>query len=440
MGLNLKLSKIKNWSRTAYSNSFYLCPKNTKEIKNILIYAKKIKRKITIEGNGLNYNDQTLNDNGIILSTKNLDKITKLQLNKKMIEVEAGCTISKVLDEIIPHNYSLNSVPGSKNITAGGALINNVHGKDSSNNGGFVNNLIEATILDGNGKIRKLKKTQFPRIMSFGLFFIILKIKLRISKIKSSVLCTKKIPFKDFDEMVLLVNKSKYNFFYGWINCFSKNANGFLEVGNFNNENKIQIKNINFINYLFNFIKKINFPIKLNYFNIRIFNYFFFRKKINKSMNLIDFLYPISDLNFNEFFKEGLMEIQILISEKEVNSTFKTIWVLMKKYNIISYNMGIKHHKSENFLFSFYKGGYSLSIVFDGKSYKNKNFLMFRNEIINLIYKKKIFLNMSKEFFLKECDIKKLFVKELIVFKKYKNKFDPKNIFKSNLSRRLNLI
>ena len=53
-------------------------------------------------------------------------------------------------------------------------------------------------------------------------------------------------------------------------------------------------------------------------------------------MNLIDFLYPISDLNFNEFFKEGLMEIQILISEKEVNSTFKSIWVLMKKYNIIS--------------------------------------------------------------------------------------------------------
>ena len=132
-------------------------PKNEKDVINTIRIAKKFKTSVTVRGAGTSLVGSALN-NGIILEMKNFDS---LKLAKDYVTVGPGTIkgkLDKKLEEqkkFFPPNPSIGSF-----CSVGGMLGNNSSGSRSLKYGSVIDNVIEITFIDGNGKKITLPKNK----------------------------------------------------------------------------------------------------------------------------------------------------------------------------------------------------------------------------------------------------------------------------------------
>jgi len=124
-------------------------PKNEKDVINTVKIAKKMKVSVTVRGAGTGLVGSALNT-GIILDMKKFDSI---RLGKNHVNVGTG-TVKGNLDnklekskKFFPPNPSIGSF-----CSVGGMLGNNSSGSRSLKYGSMIDNVIEITFIDGNGK------------------------------------------------------------------------------------------------------------------------------------------------------------------------------------------------------------------------------------------------------------------------------------------------
>ncbi len=124
-------------------------PKNEKDVINTVKIAKKMKVSVTVRGAGTGLVGNALNT-GIILDMKKFDSI---RLEKNHINVGTGTVKGNLDNELekckkfFPPNPSIGSF-----CSIGGMLGNNSSGSRSLKYGSMIDNVIEITFVDVNGK------------------------------------------------------------------------------------------------------------------------------------------------------------------------------------------------------------------------------------------------------------------------------------------------
>ena len=88
-------------------------------------------------GLGRSYGDSCLNDGGTLLDTTRLSRFIEFDRANGLIRCEAGASLADVLEICVPHGWFLPVTPGTKYVTVGGALANDVHGKNHHGAGTF---------------------------------------------------------------------------------------------------------------------------------------------------------------------------------------------------------------------------------------------------------------------------------------------------------------
>jgi len=124
-------------------------PKNEKDVINTIKIAKKMKISVTVRGAGTGLVGSALNT-GIILDMKKFDSI---KLGKNHVNVGTGTVKGNLDNELekckkfFPPNPSIGSF-----CSVGGMLGNNSSGSRSLKYGSMIDNVIEITFVNGNGK------------------------------------------------------------------------------------------------------------------------------------------------------------------------------------------------------------------------------------------------------------------------------------------------
>ena len=88
-------------------------------------------------GRGRSYGDVCLNEGGVILDTSALNRAVAFDPVRGVLRAEAGMTLAEVLALIVPHGWFLPVTPGTQFVTLGGAVANDVHGKNHHRVGTF---------------------------------------------------------------------------------------------------------------------------------------------------------------------------------------------------------------------------------------------------------------------------------------------------------------
>src|SRR5690242_4746687 len=81
-------------------------------------------------GYGRSYGDSCLNDNGIILDATTLRHFIEFDEANGFLRCESGVSLAEILDVIVPKGWFLAVVPGTKFVSVGGAIANDIHGKN----------------------------------------------------------------------------------------------------------------------------------------------------------------------------------------------------------------------------------------------------------------------------------------------------------------------
>src|SRR5215210_1374677 len=88
-------------------------------------------------GIGRSYGDVCLNENGRLVITDLLDRIISFDREKGIVRAEAGLSLDRLLRVVVPRGWFAPVVPGTKFVTLGGAVANDVHGKNHEQVGTF---------------------------------------------------------------------------------------------------------------------------------------------------------------------------------------------------------------------------------------------------------------------------------------------------------------
>lgn len=102
-------------------------------------------------GNGRSYGDTCLNDAGTLADMRGMNRILSFDPATGVMTAEAGVMLSDIIDHAAPHGFFPAVVPGTRFVTLGGAIANDVHGKNHHRRGTFGCHVRSLTLLRSDG-------------------------------------------------------------------------------------------------------------------------------------------------------------------------------------------------------------------------------------------------------------------------------------------------
>ncbi len=105
-------------------------------------------------GNGRSYGDSCHNDQGRLLPMRPGAAISAFDPDSGILTADAGVLLSEILAAVMPHGFFLEVTPGTAQVTLGGAIANDVHGKNHHRRGTFGRSVRAFSLLGSDG-VRK---------------------------------------------------------------------------------------------------------------------------------------------------------------------------------------------------------------------------------------------------------------------------------------------
>ena len=174
-------------------------------------------------GQGRSYGDVCHNSTGVLLETRHLNRFIAFDHGQGILRCEAGITFDEILAFIVPHGWFLPVVPGTQMISLGGAIANDIHGKNHHSHGSFGRYVRCFELMRSSGE-RLLCSPECnsayycATIGGIGLTGLITWVEVALMPIQSAYLSVEKIKFKQLDEFWALsqMAQEKYNYTVAW--------------------------------------------------------------------------------------------------------------------------------------------------------------------------------------------------------------------------------
>lgn len=219
------------YAETRSTNSLVAYASSVDDCQYVLQFARRKGFSICPRGNGYTYGDMILNDGHVILDTSGMNKIINWDVEAGLLTVQPGVRIGDILQIALPAKWTLNSCPGGPGVSIGGAVSNNVHGKDSWRVGNFGKQVVQGKLLTARGDIIPVDPRADQKLFSaivggMGLLGVLVEITLQLRRIPSAYVEVSSTPARNIGELIGLLEeaRTKYDFFVAWVDAFSSGA------------------------------------------------------------------------------------------------------------------------------------------------------------------------------------------------------------------------
>ena len=416
---------ISGWANNSIIRSEIFYPKNEYEIVKIVKTLKN--GNIITRGLGRSYGDISLNKN--VLSLEKYEKYFNLNEDRGTLECSANISINEILEKIVNKGWLLNISPGSKFVTIGGAIANDVHGKNHHRDGSFSDYVEKIVIITSDGTSRECSSIKNQELFratcgGAGLTGVITRVSIKLLKIKSKNLDVKIFKTKNINQTLKKFKELEKNkYLVAWMDTINSKNYGkaviFSAEHSEDNDLNFKLKrSFKIPNILGKFLMNKYF---MSFFNR--FYYLMHKDNSNIKKDLDNFFYPLDKVfNLNKLYgKKGFTQIQVLIKDKDKDKYEEILIKILKFFKekeIYSFLTTLKEYgEGNNNYLSFPEKGVCIALDIP----LSNNFFEIYKELEKNIsnYNLKIYLAkdsfMSKSFFTNSYD-------KIILFNDFKKK------------------
>lgn len=182
-------------------------------------------------GLGRSYGDSCLNDGGTVVSTRHLDRFVAFDPSTGVLECEAGVSLAEILRRFAPLGWFPPVVPGTKHVTLGGAIANDIHGKNHHRVGTFGRHVRRLELVRSGGERLRCGPDERPELFAatvggLGLTGFISRAEVQLRQIPSEEIDWETIPFGSVDEFFPISASSDEGWEYtvAWVDCLASGA------------------------------------------------------------------------------------------------------------------------------------------------------------------------------------------------------------------------
>jgi FAD/FMN-containing dehydrogenase len=182
-------------------------------------------------GNGRSYGDVCLNPGGRLWRTRRLDRFIAFDRTRGILRCEAGLLLDGLLQLTLAQGWFLPVSPGTQFVTVGGAIANDVHGKNHHRAGTFGRHVRSLTLARTDGSVVTCSSTSHgllfrATIGGLGLTGVILDAELQLRPVQGPWIDVETIAFSGLDAFFDLSSSSEaaYEYTIAWIDCAAHGA------------------------------------------------------------------------------------------------------------------------------------------------------------------------------------------------------------------------
>jgi FAD/FMN-containing dehydrogenase len=180
-------------------------------------------------GNGRSYGDSCLNVGAALLQTRSLDRFIKFDRDSGILGCESGVLLADILRLGVPQGWFLPVSPGTQFITVGGAIANDVHGKNHHRTGTFGRHVRRLELLRSTGQRLVCSANEnsdwfAATLGGLGLTGLITQAEIQLQRVAGPLMDLETIRFSNLNEFHALCVESDEEFEYtvAWIDCLGR--------------------------------------------------------------------------------------------------------------------------------------------------------------------------------------------------------------------------
>ena len=216
---------LSGWGRTSTSIAEVVSPQNEAEVESELGKAPEI----IARGLGRSYGDAAQLSGGVVIDNRELGGIGPID-GDGVVTVGAGVSIDELLAYAIPLGWFVPVTPGTRQVTIGGAVAADVHGKNHHLDGSFANHVLSLRLVTPTGACT-VSPTEDAELFwatmgAMGLTGIITSATLRLMAITTDQVLVDTDRFTNLDGVMsaMASGDDGYRYSVAWVDCMTRGA------------------------------------------------------------------------------------------------------------------------------------------------------------------------------------------------------------------------
>ncbi|GHF59222.1 decaprenylphospho-beta-D-ribofuranose 2-oxidase [Amycolatopsis bartoniae] len=210
---------LTGWGRTAPTTADVLSTPDVEVIARAVTQAGE--RGVIARGLGRSYGDPAQNAGGLVVDMTALNRIHSIDPDSGLVDLDAGVSLDQLMKAALPHGLWVPVLPGTRQVTIGGAIANDIHGKNHHSAGSFGNHVVSMDLVTADGRVRNLTpdgpeaELFWATVAGIGLTGIIVRATIRMKKTESAYFYVDADRTSNLDETLeLFTNGSDLNYDY----------------------------------------------------------------------------------------------------------------------------------------------------------------------------------------------------------------------------------
>lgn len=178
-------------------------------------------RGVIARGLGRSYGDPAQNGGGLVIDMTALNRIHRIDPDSGVVDVDAGVSLDALIRAVLPHGLWVPVLPGTRQVTVGGAIAADIHGKNHHSHGSFGNHVVAMDLLKADGTIATLTpdgadaELFWATVAGMGLTGIVLRASITMKRTETAYFIADHDRTRNLDEtMELLTGGSDEGYDY----------------------------------------------------------------------------------------------------------------------------------------------------------------------------------------------------------------------------------
>nr|WP_232197274.1 FAD-binding oxidoreductase [Synechococcus sp. CB0205] len=239
-GLSAETRTLSGWGRTHPVSTSVVQPPTLEQLQALIRAASP--RSLIARGLGRSYGDAAHRSGGLVIELPAFDQIT-VDPASATVTAGAGISLDHILRVIVPAGFFLPVTPGTRNVTVGGAIAADVHGKNHHVDGSFGTHVQRLLLVDGTGTLRELTPSGrgnveeaewfWATVGGMGLTGVIVEATFSLIPITSSLISVDTTRYRDLESLMaaMVEADSKYRYSVAWVDSLDPRGRGVLTCG-----------------------------------------------------------------------------------------------------------------------------------------------------------------------------------------------------------------